>query len=346
MTLLFIYLAIAIGISFLCSILEAVLLSVTAGFIEITKKSNERGGAILSQVKDRLDESISAILILNTFAHTMGAAGVGAQASKLFGSQWEGVIAFFLTLAILYLSEIIPKTLGANYWRQLAIPSARIIRMMSKVLFPLVWFSAKLTQLLKSKQQGGVSREEIAAMATLSHRGGRLGSQETELVNSVLQLREATTEDIATPRSVVTSIDGNKLITEAIEELAESPFTRIPVYHGDIDHVLGIVTYRQLLEAERLGNGSQVVKSIVQPVHRVSELLPVIKLVDLFLKRREHLFIVEDKFGQTQAVVTLEDAIETVLGREIMDENDEVEDLQEYAKAQYRTRKNSENPID
>jgi len=342
MTLLFIYLAIAIGVSFLCSILEAVLLSVTAGFIEITKQSNEQGGAVLAQVKDKLDESISGILILNTFAHTMGAAGVGAQASKLFGSQWEGVIAFFLTLAILYLSEIIPKTLGANYWRQLAIPAARVIRLMTKILYPLVWFSAKLTQLLKRKQQGGVSREEIAAMATLSHRGGRLGSQETELLNSVLQLREATTEDIATPRSVVASIDGNKLITEAIEELAESPFTRIPVFHGDIDHVLGIVTYRQLLEAERIGNGEQVVKSIVQPVHRVSELLPVIKLVDLFLKRREHLFIVEDKFGQTQAVVTLEDAIETVLGREIMDENDKVEDLQEYAKAQYRTRKNSD----
>ncbi len=343
MTLLIIFLSIAIGVSFLCSILEAVLLSITPGHIETTRKTDPKGGAVLAEVKDKLDQSISGILILNTFAHTMGAAGVGAQASKLFGSQWEGLIAFLLTLAILYLSEIIPKTLGANYWRSLAVPAARIIRLMTKLLYPLVWFSALITKMMKQKEKGGISREEIAALAALSYRGGRLGSQENELLNSVLQLREVTTEDIATPRLVVTSVDGELTITQAIEELAESPFSRIPVYHGDIDHVLGIVTYRQLLEAERDGNGSNNVKSVIMPVHRVSEHLPVIKLVDLFLKRREHLFIVEDKFGQTQAVVTLEDAVETVLGREIMDENDEVEDLQEFAKEKYRERKSGGN---
>lgn len=341
MTLLIIYLAIAIGVSFLCSILEAVLLSITPGHIETTKQTDPKGGALLAKVKDNLEQSISGILILNTFAHTMGAAGVGAQASKLFGSKYEGIIAFVLTLAILYLSEIIPKTLGANYWRALAVPSARIIGFMTKALFPLVWFSSKLTQTMKRKQQGGISREEIAAMANLSYHGGRLGSQENELLNSVLQLRDSITEDIATPRSVVRSVEGSLTVTEAIESLADATFTRIPVYEGDIDTVLGIVTHRQLLETERNGEGDKLVASIVSPVHHVSELLPVTKLVDLFIQRREHLFIVEDKFGQTQAVVTLEDALETILGREIMDENDQVADLQELAKSQYRQRKGS-----
>ena len=268
----------------------------------------------------------------------MGAAGVGAQASKLFGSQWEGVIAFVLTLAILYLSEIIPKTLGANYWRQLAVPAAHMIKWMTRVLYPLVWFSARLTNLLKSKQKDTISREEIAALATLSHRGGSLAAQENDLLNSILTMREVRTEDIATPRSVVWSIDGIVSITDALEKLEEAPFTRIPVYENDIDHVIGIVTSRQLLEAERHGQGNEPVSSITTPVYVVSERLPILKLIDLFIKRREHLFIVQDKFGQTQAVVTLEDAIETMLGREIMDESDTVADMQELAKKNFKLR--------
>ena len=168
MTLLFIYLTIAIGVSFLCSVLEAVLLSITPSYVEQTAQTNPKAGELLARLKDQLDESLSSILILNTFAHTMGAAGVGAQASKVFGAQWETLIAVVLTLAILYFSEIIPKTLGATFWRRLAIPSAFIIVWLVRLVFPLVWLATRITRLFSNSENNEITREEIIALASLS----------------------------------------------------------------------------------------------------------------------------------------------------------------------------------
>ena len=182
MTLLITYLVIAIGVSFLCSILEAVLLSVTPAFVESELLNKPRRAKALKQVKTDLDQSISSILILNTFAHTMGAAGVGAQAAKVFGEKWESLIAFLLTLAILYLSEIIPKTLGATFWKQLALPSAYVIQVLVKILFPFVWISAHLTGLFSSHQASVISREELSALAQLGAKEGALGPQESQLL--------------------------------------------------------------------------------------------------------------------------------------------------------------------
>ena len=191
MTLLVIYLVIAIGVSFMCSILEAVLLSVTPGFVQHKMENNPVRGKALQQVRENLDESISSILILNTFAHTMGAAGVGAQAVKVFGPKFETLVAFLLTLAILYLSEIIPKTLGATFWKQLALPAAVLIRGLVRLLFPLVWVSARLTNLFSGRGHGAsVSRDELAALAKLGARHGALGPQESQLLENILQLRQ------------------------------------------------------------------------------------------------------------------------------------------------------------
>ena len=338
MTLLVIYLSIAIGVSFLCSILEAVLLSVTPGYVESALSSKPRRAQTLKLVRERIDESLSSILILNTFAHTMGAAGVGAQAVRVFGPQWESLIAFLLTLAILYLSEIIPKTLGAVFWKQLALPAAVTIRLLVRLLFPFVWISSQLTRLFAGGHSETISREELAAMAKLGERHGSLGSQESELMGNILRLKETRTGEILTPRTVVTALDVNQSVAQALELLEEVPFTRIPVYEGDVDSVVGVVLKPKLLELDRHQEADTSVTDCVLPVHRVSEKLPVLHLLDQFIKRREHLFLVEDEYGQTSGIVTLEDAVETLLGREIMDESDTVEDMQQLAKSNYRQR--------
>ncbi len=339
MTLLVIYLFIAIGVSFLCSILEAVLLSVTHGFVENELSHRPRRAKVLKEVKDDLDESISSILILNTFAHTMGAAGVGAQASKVFGVRWETLIAFVLTLAILYFSEIIPKTLGAKFWKRLALPSALVIKWLVKLLFPLVWLSAKLTSVFsRGDQPGFVSREELAALAKLGARHGALGSQESELLENILQLRYARTGEILTPRTVVSAVAAAQTVGEALAQLSDVPFTRLPVYASDLDSIQGMVLRPALHKAEREGGEDAPLSDYIVPMHRVSEELPVLRLLDLFIKRREHMFLVEDEYGQTAGIVTLEDAVETLLGREIMDESDTVEDMQELARRKFRGR--------
>ncbi|MEP5764036.1 MAG: hemolysin family protein [Halieaceae bacterium] len=338
MTLLIIYLAIAIGVSFLCSVLEAVLLSVSPAFVEAQLQERPRRARVLKSIKDTLDQSISAILILNTFAHTMGAAGVGAQAVRVYGERWESLVAFLLTLAILYFSEIIPKTIGATFWRQLALPSAYIIAALVKLLFPFVWLSGRLTQLFSNNQNAMISREELAALARLGEKDGALATEESLLMENMLGLRETRTGEILTPRTVVTALEASMPLSEALAGLEQTPFTRIPIYEGSIDEVVGIARKQKLYEADRDGGGDKPLRDYASPVFRVSEELPVPLLLDQFIKRRQHMFLVEDEFGQTAGIVTLEDAVETLLGREIMDESDTVEDMQALAKSRYRNR--------
>ena len=342
MTLLFVYLAIAIGVSFLCSILEAVLLSVTPSFAEKILSDRPRAGGMLSQVKERLDESLSSILILNTFAHTMGAAGVGAQALQVFGQKWETLIAVLLTLAILYFSEIIPKTLGATFWRQLAIPSAFIIAWLVKLVYPLVWISTRLTRLFSGNKGQEITREEIIALASLGLRDGTLMSQENEYLANILKLREIRTEEVLTPRSVVHMLQQNLTVTEALDQAETRRFSRMPIFGEGIDDIKGKVMRSDLFEAERDGQGAAPIKQFAKKIVRVSEKLPVQQLLDLFLRNRAHLFLVEDEFGQTSGIVTLEDAIETLLGREILDERDTVADMQALARGKYRQRLRAE----
>lgn len=338
MTLLFLYLFIAIGVSFLCSILEAVLLSITPSYLEKLSIERPRSGRIIRQVKDRLDESLSSILILNTFAHTMGAAGVGSQAVQIFGPEWETLIAVLLTLVILYFSEIIPKTLGATFWRSLAVPAAFIITWLVRLVYPLVWISTRLTRLFSNSKENEITREEIIALASLGHKGGALISRENEYLANLLRLREVKTGQILTPRTVVHMLDENLTVKEALDHPQTRQFTRIPTYAGGRDNVIGKVIRVDLFEAERQGRGGEPIRSVAREIIRVSEKLPVQNLLDLFIKHHMHLFLVEDEFGQTSGIVTLEDAIETLLGREIVDESDAVTDMQELARGKYRER--------
>jgi CBS domain containing-hemolysin-like protein len=338
MTLLITYLIIAIGISFLCSVLEAVLLSISASYVESVSNQSPKKARKLVEVRQKLDQSISSILILNTFAHTMGAAGVGAEAAKVFGVQWETLIAVLLTLAILYFSEIIPKTLGALFWRQLAIPASHIIFWLIRLVYPLIWVSSLITKPFLKGKKDEITREEIIALASLGHRMGSLISQENEYLVNVLQLREIKTEQILTPRSVIHRVNDDMTVSETLDLDKTMQFTRIPVFQNEPGNIIGLVTNRELMLAEREGDGEMPVGELIKPVFRVSEQLPVQQLLDLFIKKKEHLFLVDDEYGQVTGIVTLEDAIETMLGREIMDETDTVDDMQELAKSKYRSR--------
>ena len=338
MTLLFVYLAVAIGVSFICSILEAVLLSMSPSYVENLQLEKPKAGAVVMRVKERLDESISSILILNTFAHTMGAAGVGSQAVQIFGVQWETLIAVLLTLVILYFSEIIPKTLGATYWRLLAVPSAYLILWLAKLVYPMVWISTRLTGLFSRSGSAEVTREEIIAMAALGKKGGALISRENDYLSNVLNLREIPTETVMTPRTVVHMLCQRQTVSEALDDPQTLQFSRMPIYDENTDDITGKVLRNDLFIAERDGHGQQSIKDFAKPILRVSEKLPVYQLLDLMIKNRVHLCLVEDEFGQTSGIVTLEDAIETLLGREIVDESDTVEDMQKLARDKYRER--------
>lgn len=338
MTLLFIYLAIAIGVSFLCSVLEAVLLSVSPSFVEDMAARRPVAGRRLKQVRTRLDESLASILILNTFAHTMGAAGVGAQALQVFGQKWETLIAILLTLAILYFSEIIPKTLGATYWRKLSVPAAFVISWLVKLVYPLVWISTRLTKLFNDGKKDGITREEIIALASLGQKEGTLLSRESDYLENLLRLREIRTEEVMTPRSVVHMLQKDQTVSEALDQPQTRQFSRMPVYGRTTDEILGKVLLRDLYQAERAGQGNEPVEKFVVPIARVSEKLPVQNLLDMFIRQHDHMALVEDEFGQVAGIVTLEDAIETLLGQEIMDETDAVADMQALAREKYRER--------
>ncbi|MCU4676813.1 CNNM domain-containing protein [Catenovulum sp. 2E275] len=338
MTLLFIYLTIAIGVSFLCSILEAVLLSVSPSYIEQVSERNLKGGSQLAKVKERIDESLSSILILNTFAHTMGAAGVGSQAIQIFGAEWETLIAILLTLSILYFSEIIPKTLGATYWQTFAIPAAYTISWLIKIVYPLVWLSTRITLLFSKNTDREITREEIIALASVSYKDGSLLTHENEYLVNLLRMRDVKVEQILTPRSVVHMLHDTIKVTDALNLAQTQKFSRMPLYGKNIDEITGCILRNELFIAEREGKGDILVSELAQPIYRVSEKLPVNKMLDFFIKGKIHLALVEDEFGQTVGVVTLEDAIETLLGKEIVDESDMATDMQDLAKRKYRER--------
>jgi len=317
------------------SILEAVLLSCTNSYIEtLPKDLNENAIAKLKELKANIDMPISSILTFNTFAHTMGAAGVGAQAQLLFGNEWQTAVAFVVTLLILYASEIIPKTIGAIYWKKLLIPSAYLVSFLVTLTYPFVWVSSLLTNYISrnKKSHHNYSRDEIMAVVAMGERDGSILSKESDLIENLLKLKNIKAKDIMTPRSVVFALPATTTIEDAIEDDRMYIHSRIPIFGETLDDVVGIVFNQRILEESVEDHDKITLENIAHEVHMVSENLPVPNLIDQFVKRKTHLFIVFDSYGQTAGVVTLEDAIETLLGVEIVDEMDEVEDMQLFAK--------------
>ena len=336
MTLLVTYLLLTLILSFMCSLLEATLLSSTSSYIESLDKKgySPKTVDLAKDVKQNIDKSISSILTLNTFANTMGAAGVGAQAAIIFGSNWQAVIAFILTLMVLFISEIFPKTLGAIYWRKFIVPAVYIISFMVKITYPFIFLATFITNALQKgrKNEANFSKDEIITIVNMSEKEGVLQAKESILIKNLFKLKNIKAKDIMTPRTVVFAFDSKTTLKEALLNDNLYVYSRIPVYNESIDDIAGVVFKQTILEKRVKKKKKTLLKDIIVPVHKVPENISVSTLFDMFIRMKMHLFIVQDEYGQTSGVVTLEDALETMLGIEIVDEMDQVTDLQEFAK--------------
>ncbi|MBW2624520.1 MAG: HlyC/CorC family transporter [Deltaproteobacteria bacterium] len=336
MVVLIFFFFLVLSVSFLCSLLEATFLSITHSHVALMEKRGLRSGQIMQKLKSEIDRPLAAILTLNTVAHTIGSAGVGAQALSLFGSKWVALASGILTLSILILSEIIPKTLGAVYWRELAPSTAYLIRGLIFITYPLVIVFEAISSLLRSGARlSKVTREELIAAAEISEDEGELLRREQQVIKNLLRLNRMYARDILTPRSVMFALLKSSTVGEVIEENTPLRFSRIPIYGESLDDIEGMVYRLELLERYFHGQTDKKLESITHPLKIVPDSKSVAEIMDDFIKQREHLFLVVDEYGGTAGIITLEDTIETLLGVEIVDESDSVEDMREYARQRW-----------
>lgn len=339
MLLLILYASVALVFSFLCSIAEAVILSVTMPYIVVLERNNRRSGVILRSLKQDINSPLAAILTLNTIAHTVGAAGAGAQAAAVFGDVYLGVASAVLTLLILVFSEIIPKTLGAHYWKHLAPATAYSLRVLIWLLYPFVKLSEQLTRLMTAGHSlKGYNRSEIEAMADISAKAGHLNAQESRIIKNVLALREAKVKDVMTPRTVVFAMSQAASIEEFFERYENKQYSRIPVYADEADNVTGFVLRNDLLLARANGEHDNPLQNYVRELPAVPSNMSLSRSFDMLLQQRAHILLVVNEYGDVQGILTLEDVIETLLGLEIVDESDQAVDMQELARRLWQRR--------
>ena len=340
MDLLLLYFSLAIGISFLCSILESVLLSTNMSYISVLEKEKPKIGRLLKQHKININKSIASILILNTIANTLGAAAVGAQAEAVFGSTAVFYVSVVLTFGILFLSEIIPKTIGALYWKDLAPTAAYVIRIFIFITYPIIIMTLFVTNRISKNKTAinALTKAELLESTLMSEDDGILGEKESDVIENILLLDDIKVNDILTPRSVMFAIDENKSIKELIEHEDLFQFSRIPVYDKSVDEITGVVLTKKIFE-HALKDDSIQLKEIKKEIFNINEKVPVSKALDLFIKKKEHMFLVVDSYDQTEGIITLEDCVETILGVEIMDESDSVEDMRELAKQKMKKKR-------
>jgi len=339
MGLLIFYLLLAIGISFLCSVLEAVILSVSPSFVKIKVEEEKSSAKLLQSLKDNIDRPLSAILTLNTIAHTVGAAGVGAQAVAVFGEIYFGLISAILTVLILVFSEVIPKTIGARYWRQLALPSARIIKVLIYILYPLVIVSDFLTKLIiRKKKPQTVTREEIEILTDIGTKEGVFEEGESKLISNILKIKTIKVREILTPRTVVKASQQDKSFRDFFNEPDFQKFSRVPVYSVSIEDCKAYVLKSDVLEHLVHDDNAKKLKDIKRKIIIIPESLHIDKLFEKFLRQKEHIAMVVDEYGGFEGVVTMEDIIETFLGLEIQDETDTDIDMQKLAKEKWKIR--------
>ena len=338
MALLVFYITLALGVSFLCSILEAVVLSIPHTYIAVLQKDKSKVGDLWSNLKD--DDAVrplTAILTLNTIAHTMGAAGVGSQVQMIYGEDSLTIASIILTLAVLFLSEIIPKTIGTAYWKQLAPVAGRILNVMTKALtiliIPIQWLKA----ILPKGSHSLVTRDDVAALADLGEEEGILEEDEETVIHNLLRLREISVGEVMTPRVVVTAFQSDSTIRTILEENTVIRFSRIPVFGESIDDINGIVIRSELLMAASRDEWDRKISEFTKPVKSIKGDNSVDDALDMFLTERQQVAVVIDEFGGTAGLVTMEDVLETLLGEEIVDELDEVDDMRELAREQADT---------
>ena len=314
-------LGVALAMSFLCSILEAVFLSTTHSYIAVLRERGEWAGEWLHAAQKNVDEPIAAILTLNTVAHTVGATMAGAEAARVFGSTWVGIFSAVLTFVILVFTEIIPKTIGATYWQRLAKPSAYLLRvmvvLMKPVIVPLGWLSGLLSP---RAERPTISRAELEVLAEIGRREGTLDEDEWKVVSSVIRLGEVSIGEVMTPRTDIVAIPAHATLEETQNLMLDTGVLRLPVFEGDLDTIVGIVVARDLWRAIREG-GSRSVRDVMRPMTFAPASKPVEDLIPEMRQQRTKMAIVVDEFGGTAGLVTLEDLIEEIVG-EIQDEHE------------------------
>jgi CBS domain containing-hemolysin-like protein len=339
MTLLIFYILVALVFSFLCSIAEAVLLSVSTPYVALLEKRGRRSGRLLRWLKDDINKPLAAILTLNTIAHTIGAAGAGAQVTVVFGNAYLGIASAILTLMILIISEIIPKTLGAHHWRRLAPATAHGLQILVWILYPFVKLSEKLTGgLSDAPTLSGFSRQEFAAMAELSEKEGQLARQEAKVLQNLLLLRDTRVRDAMTPRTVVFSLPRDMTVESFFEQHEKVRFSRIPIYSDDPDALEGFVLRGDLLLARAHGQDTARLAEFERPMPVLPESLSLAQAFNDVLGSRAQIVQIVNEYGVPEGILTLEDIIETLLGLEIVDEGDEAVDMQEQARRLWRRR--------
>ena len=347
MDLLILYFALAVGISFLCSVLEAVLLSVNMSYISLLEKERPQIGKLLRFQKIEISKSIASILILNTIAHTLGAAAVGAQAAILFGNDAVVVISIVMTFAILFLSEIIPKTIGAIYWKELAPASAYVIRIFIWITYPIILTTLAVTDRISRGKDdaNSLTKEELLESMLISEDEGVIDEQESDVIENILNLDNIKVGEVLTPRSVVFALDENMSIKEIVETQEDIfKFSRIPVYHESIEDVVGIVMTKKIFK-QALEDDSVSLGSIKKDIFAINENIPVSKALDLFIAKKDHMFLVMDNYDQTEGILTLEDCVETILGVEIVDESDVNADMRELAKLKMKQKRKAKDRV-
>lgn len=348
MGLLLFYLFLSLSLSSLCSVLEAVLLASTTSFATIKEQEGFKIAKVLKRYKADIDRPIAAILSLNTIAHTVGAAGVGAQAAEVWlqhggrpGTEGDavGIASAIMTLLILVVSEIIPKVIGATYWRELAMWATRVIRVLIIITYPLVLLSEFITLIInRGKVQNSVSREEVQAMMDVGVEEGVFKAKESKAFRSFLKLGEIHAEEIMTPATVVATVNENMTLGEFFRSDDEhlDVHSRLPVYDAEEEYIKGYVLRAELLEELSEDHFAQTISSLVRPILSFKDDELVSNIWDKMIEKKEHIAVIIDEYGTMRGIVTMEDVIETMLGVEIVDENDEAVDMQDMAREKWQ----------
>ena len=335
MTTLILYASLALGVSFICSILEAVVLSIPNTYIAVLERDGDKNGAVWANLKeDDAVKPLTAILTLNTIAHTMGAAGVGSEVQSIWGESALTAASIVLTIAVLFLSEIVPKTLGTAYWKKLSPLTGKILNTLIKFLVFLISPIQALKAILPKGDHALVTRDDVAALADLGSEEGIIEEDEEKVIRNLLKLREIKVVDIMTPRVVMTAFKSSSTVKQVLNEHDIIRVSRIPVYDDTIDDADGIVIRSEILMAASRDEWDLPMRDFKKSVIILPASANVDEVLELFLEERQQFALVQDEFGGTAGVVTMEDVLETLLGEEIVDELDEVDDMRELAREQ------------
>ena len=345
MTLLIIYLLLTMGISFLCSLLESVLMSSPISFITMKEDEGDKNASLFMKMKMDPDRPLSAILSLNTIANTLGAAAVGHQATLLSGDHWFGIISAVMTLLILVFSEILPKSIGTKHWKDMLWLS-KIMQFLVYLLYPLVWVIDKLHNSISDEEPDtAISREEVSAMANIGEEEGVLDNSENKVIQNIIKLDDIKAYEIMTPRVVAAIAPENMTLRQFYKQEDLSHNSRIPVYADSPEFITGYIMRNDVLENLAEDKFDTRLRSIKRKIAAFHEETSVSDVWESLLNTKDQIALIIDDYGCFQGILTLEDIIETILGMEIIDENDTITDMQQYARERWQKRRNQYKQI-